>query len=37
MPQDDWWQNSLLLEHIQKIAVWVQSLLPADIAQYIQF
>ena len=37
MPQDDWWQNSLLLEHFEKLAVWVQSFLPNDIADHINF
>lgn len=37
MPLDDWWQNSLLLEHFEKLAVWARSLLPADIAEYINF
>ncbi len=37
MPNDSWWQNSLLLEHFENLAVWVQGLLPADIAEYIHF
>ncbi len=37
MPQDDWWQNSLLLEHFEKLAIWVQTFLPSDIADYINF
>jgi len=37
MPEDTWWQNSLLLEHFEKIAVWVTTLLPTDIAEYIHF
>ncbi|MFW5426395.1 MAG: CvpA family protein [Methylophagaceae bacterium] len=37
MPQDDWWQNSLLLEHFEKLAVWVQTFLPSDIADHINF
>ncbi|HDY84640.1 hypothetical protein LCGC14_0604940 [marine sediment metagenome] len=37
MPEDNWWQSSLLLEHFQKMAVWLQALLPADIAEYIHF
>lgn len=37
MPQDDWWQNALLLEHFEKLAIWAQSFLPSDIADYIKF
>ena len=37
MPEDSWWQASLLLEHFEKMAIWLQSLLPADIAEYIHF
>ncbi len=37
MPNDAWWQNSLLLEHFEKLAVWVQAFLPTDIAEYIHF
>lgn len=37
MPDDAWWQNSLLLEHFEKLAVWVKSYLPAELAEYIHF
>ncbi|MBL1320904.1 MAG: CvpA family protein [Methylophaga sp.] len=37
MPQDDWWQNSLLLEHFETLAVWVQAFLPSDIADHIAY
>jgi len=37
MPNDDWWQNSLLLEHFEQLAIWLRSFLPADIAEYIHF
>jgi len=37
MPSDNWWQNSLLLEHFEKLAIWVLPFLPADIAEYINF
>jgi membrane protein required for colicin V production len=37
MPQDVWWQNSLLLEHFEKLAVWLQGFLPSDIADHINF
>jgi membrane protein required for colicin V production len=37
LPQDPWWQESLLLEHFQEMAVWLKSFLPEDIARNIQF
>ncbi|MBE0438934.1 MAG: CvpA family protein [Gammaproteobacteria bacterium] len=37
MPNDSWWQNSLLIEHFEKLALWARQLLPADIAGYIHF
>jgi membrane protein required for colicin V production len=37
MPADSWWQNSLLIEHFEKIAIWARSFLPNDIAEYINF
>jgi membrane protein required for colicin V production len=32
LPNDPWWQQSLLIPHFQELAVWLQSLLPPDIA-----
>ena len=37
MPQDSWWQNSLLLEHFEDLALWVKTFLPSDIADHINF
>jgi membrane protein required for colicin V production len=37
MPNDIWWQNSLLLEHFVKLAVWTRDFLPNEVAQYIRF
>jgi len=37
MPNDSWWQNSLLLEHFEQLAVWLRNFLPTDIAEYIHF
>lgn len=37
MPEDDWWQNSLLLEYFETLAVWLQTFLPSDIAEHIKF
>ena len=37
MPADTWWQNSLLLDHFVKLALWVRELLPVEIAQHINY
>ncbi|MBL1458213.1 MAG: CvpA family protein [Methylophaga sp.] len=37
MPSDIWWQNSLLLQHFEDLAVWVKQLLPADVAEHVNF
>jgi membrane protein required for colicin V production len=37
LPQDPWWQQSLLLGHFQEMAMWLKSFLPEDIARNIQF
>lgn len=37
MPEDSWWQNALLIEHFERLAVWFTGLLPADIAEHINF
>jgi membrane protein required for colicin V production len=37
MPADAWWQNSLIIEHFEQLAIWVVDLLPEDIATHINF
>lgn len=37
MPNDDWWQNSLLLEHFENLAIWARDFLPAELAESIDF
>jgi len=37
VPQDAWWNESLLLAHFQDMALWLRSFLPASIAENIQF
>ena len=37
MPHDAWWQQSLLMEHFENLALWLRDLLPADIAQHIHY
>lgn len=36
-PEYGWWHSSLLLEHFEKLAIWVQTFLPSDIATHINF
>ncbi len=36
-PADPWWQVSALIPYFQELALWLQSLLPADIADKFQF
>ena len=37
LPRDPWRQQALLLHHFQEGAVWLQSLLPPELAQNIHF
>ena len=37
IPNDTWWQNAVLIEHFEKIAVWVQQFLPDGLAEYVHF
>ncbi len=37
VPQDPWWQESVLLVHFQQLAVTLSKLLPADIAIKIHY
>ena len=37
LPQDPWWQEALLLQHFQDMALWLRSFLPANIAENIRF
>jgi len=37
MPNDQWWQNSLLIEYFEKLAIWLQQWLPSDLASSINF
>ncbi len=36
-PADPWWQESTLIPYFQELAMWLQSLLPAEIAEKFQF
>jgi len=35
MPNDAWWQNAVLIEHFEKLAIWVRQFLPDGLAQYV--
>lgn len=37
MPNEPWWQASVLLEHFVTLAISARDLLPADLAEYIHF
>jgi len=36
-PGDPWWQESALIPYFQELAMWLQSLLPPEIAEKFQF
>jgi len=35
MTNDAWWQNAVLIEHFEKLAIWVRQFLPDGLAQYV--
>lgn len=37
MPQDPWWQDSVLIGYFEQLAVWAQDMLPAEVAEHFQF
>lgn len=37
LPQDPWWQDSALLPHFERLALWLADFLPADMADNVQF
>jgi membrane protein required for colicin V production len=37
MPNDAWWQDAQLIEHFEKMAIWVRQFLPAGLAEYVHF
>ncbi len=37
LPQDPWWQDSLLIAYFQEIALWLRDLLPPDIAAKFKY
>lgn len=37
LPQDPWWQQSILIPYFQELALWLKDLLPPDVADKFQF
>jgi membrane protein required for colicin V production len=37
IPNESWWQESVLIEHFVEVAGWLQSILPDDLARYLSF
>ena len=37
LPEDPWWGQSLLIGYFQELAIWLKSLLPADIGERFMF
>lgn len=37
VPQDPWWQASVLIPHFQELALWLRGLLPQDMAAYFSY
>lgn len=36
-PSAQWWQSSLLIEHFESLAIWMQGYLPEDVAKYFAY
>ncbi len=37
MPEEGWWQESMLVEHFVKVATWLKEIMPEDIASRLSF
>jgi len=37
LPQDPWWQHSVLIPYFQELALWLKDLLPPEVADKFQF
>ena len=37
LPQDPWWQDSVLIPYFQELAIWLRDLLPPEVADRFQF
>jgi membrane protein required for colicin V production len=37
IPSESWWQESMMVDHFMKVAVWIQGQLPVDVASRFSF
>lgn len=37
LPEDPWWQESVLIPYFQELAIWLLELLPPEVAEKFQF
>lgn len=37
LPQDPWWNESMLITYFQELSLWLKSFLPDDIAKYFTY
>ena len=37
LPEDPWWKSSQLIGYFQELAIWLKSLLPADLSEKFRF
>lgn len=37
MPSESWWQESLMVDHFLKVAVWIKDFMPQDVASRFTF
>lgn len=37
LPDDPWWDESLLLRHFQTMALWIRGYLPQDLAKHLSY
>ena len=37
MPSENWWQESVLVDHFMKVAVWIKDFMPQDVAGRFSF
>lgn len=37
IPSESWWQESMMVEHFMKVAIWIKEILPTDIASRFSF
>jgi membrane protein required for colicin V production len=37
IPSETWWQESMMVDHFMKVAIWIKDILPTDIASHFSF